>query len=109
MIPNDTLADIYDANVWRDFATDRYGNFLKHPGNLLLALNCDWCQPFFNTQYSVGALYLTILNLPGKEHYNLENIILVCIIPGPKEPKLTLNPLLVPFVEELIWLDINHK
>ena len=102
MIPSDILRDIYDANLWQDFATDQYDNFLKHPGSLLLALNCDWFQPFSNTQYSVGALYLTILNLPRKERYNLENIILVSIIPGPKEPKLTLNPLLAPFVEELI-------
>ena len=102
MIPSDILGDIYDANVWQDFATDRYDKFLEHPGSLLLGLNCDWFQPFSNTQYSVGALYLTVLNLPRKERYNLENIILVSIIPGPKEPKLTLNPLLAPFVEELI-------
>ena len=100
-VPPDVMGDIYDGDIWKIFMSDDYGNFLQQPGNLLLAINCDWFQPFANTQYSVGAIYLTILNLPRQERYRLENIILVSIIPGPKEPKLTLNPLLAPFVEEL--------
>jgi len=100
-IPDDVMGDVYDAQVWKDFMSDRYDNFLQYPGNLLLSINCDWFQPFSNTQYSVGALYLTILNLPRKERNKLENIILVSVIPGPREPKMTLNPLLVPLVEEL--------
>ena len=51
--------------------------------------------------YSIGVIYLTILNLPRKDRYKIENIILVSVIPGPKEPKLTLNPLLAPKVPEL--------
>lgn len=27
-------------------------------------LNIDWFQPFKYTNYSVGAIYMTILNLP---------------------------------------------
>ena len=49
MIPSDILRNIYDANVWQDFATDHYNKFLEHPGSLLLGLNCDWFQPFSNT------------------------------------------------------------
>ena len=100
-VPSDVLGDVYDGNVWNNFMSDGYDNYLNQPGNLLLALNCNWFQPFANTKYSVGAIYLTILNLPRQERYRLENIILVSVIPGPKEPKLTLNPLLAPFVEEL--------
>ena len=101
-IPDNVMADVYDAQVWRDFMSDRYDKFLQYPGSLLLSLNCDWFLPFSNTQYSVGALYLAVLNLPRKERYKIENIILVGVIPGPKEPKQTLNPLIAPFVEELL-------
>jgi len=100
-IPSNVMGDVYDGRVWKDFLTDKYENFLQYPGSLLLSINCDWFQPFSNTQYSVGALYITILNLPRKERYKLDNIILVGVIPGPKEPKLTLNPLLAPLVKEL--------
>ena len=37
--------------------------------------------------YSTGVIYLTSLNLPRNERYKPENIILIGIIPGPKEPK----------------------
>ena len=39
----------------------------------------------------------------------MENIILVGIIPGPKEPKLTMNSFLYPMVEELkeLWVGVN--
>lgn len=100
-VPSHILGDVYEGKVWNDFNSDRYDNFLKSPGNLLMALNFDYFQPFTNTQYSVGVLYLTILNLPRNQRYNIENLILVCIIPGPREPKYTLNPLLAPFVADL--------
>ena len=52
--------------------------------------------------YSMGAIYLSILNLPRhlrfKEH-------IVGLIPGPKEPKLAINSYLIPLVQELLLLD----
>lgn len=42
-----------------------------------------------------------VLNLPREERYKIENIILVGVIPGPKEPKLTVNPYIGPLVQEL--------
>jgi len=45
-IPDDVMGDVYDACLWKDFMTDRYDNFLKYPGNLLLSINCDLFQPF---------------------------------------------------------------
>lgn len=38
-------------------------------------------------QYSVGAIYLIVLNLPRHERFKEENIILVGMTPGPNEPK----------------------
>jgi len=37
---------------------------LDSPGNLCLMLNIDWFNPFDETQYSVGAVYLIVQNLP---------------------------------------------
>ena len=100
-VPVDILADVYDGAIWRDFNSDKFSNFLKFPGNLLLSLNTDWFQPFTRTKYSVGVLYLVVLNLPRNMRYKIENIILCGIIPGPKEPKLTMNSFVAPLVKEL--------
>ena len=67
----------------------------------MLTLNVDWFQPFDRTQYSVGAIYLTVQNLPRNERYREENVIVVGIIPGPSEPSLTMNSYLFPLVQEL--------
>lgn len=55
--------------------------------------------------YSVGAICLTLQNLPRHIRYCQENIILLAIIPGPKEPKLHMNLYLTPLIEELhkLW------
>ena len=70
-MPEGVLADVYDALVWKDFNSGKYKNFLQTPGNLLLGLNVDWIQPFTRTVYSVGVLYLVVLNLPRNVRYKL--------------------------------------
>ena len=74
---------------------------MQAPYCYLLTLNVDWFQPFTRTQYSVGAIYLTIQNLPRSQRYKEENVILVGIIPGPSEPSLTINSYLAPLIQEL--------
>ena len=56
-------------------------------------------------EYSIGAMYIIVQNLLRSVRYKKENIILVGLIPGPKEPKLTINSYLQPLVEELkqLW------
>ena len=94
--PANVLADVYDGKLWHDFA-----DFLSAPSSLLLCLNVDWFQPFQHVTYSVGAIYLSILNLPRSKRHLFENIILIGIIPGPNEPSLTINSYLTPLVKEL--------
>ena len=94
--PANLMADVYDGHIWRDFS-----DFLDAPNSLLFCLNVDWFQPFQHVTYSVGAIYLSILNLPRSKRHLLENIILVGIIPGPKEPNFTINSYLTPLVKEL--------
>ena len=79
--------------------------FLSLPFNFALTLNVDWFQPFKNTTYSTGAIYISIQNLPRKERYATGNVLLVGIIPGPHEPSKTMNSYLTPLVDELnqLW------
>lgn len=53
---------------------------------------------------------MTILNLPRKQRYLQENVILIGIIPGPHEPKM-INSLLRPLVDELckLWTGVMLK
>ena len=90
------MCDLYDGDIWGE-----YSEFLAAPYNFLLTLNVDWFCPFEHSQYSVGAVYLTIQNLPISIRNKPENIILVGIIPGPTEPHLNLNSYLAPLVSEL--------
>ena len=97
------LTDIYDGELWERFR--KYGSklLLDVPHNLGFMLNVDWLQPYEHSQYSVGVLYLSILNLPRSERYKLENIIVVGCIPGPSEPR-NMNSYLKPMVDELLML-----
>ena len=98
------MGDIYDGQVWNDFQSPDGINFLSVPYSFTTTSNLDWFQPFTHVKYSVGVLYMVILNLPREERYKLENIILVAVIPGPKEPKKTANSYLSPLIQELIDL-----
>ena len=69
---------------------------MHHIYNYLLTLNVDWFCPFEHGRYSVGAIYITIQNLPASIRNHPDNIILVGIIPGPSEPHLT------PLITELL-------
>jgi len=89
--------------------------FLSEPHNLGLMLNCDWFQLYDYSTYSVGVLYLVILNLPRAIRFKPENVLIAGVIPGPKEPSLgEMNSYLRPLVKELnlLWSDgftMQHK
>ena len=102
-VPNEYYGDIYDGKVWHEFNQQMQNGvtFLSNPHSYLLTLNVDWFQPFLHTTYSMGAIYLTIQNLPRHMRYKEENVMLVGLIPGPSEPKLNINSYLTPLVEEL--------
>ena len=93
-----SLSEVYDGNIWKQF-TDN--NFLTDKCSLALMLNCDWFQPYKHLQYSVGALYLSVLNLPGPVRNKIHNICLVGILPGPHEPSHDINSFIDPLVADL--------
>ncbi|KAG2215213.1 hypothetical protein INT45_013019, partial [Circinella minor] len=73
------------------------------PHSLLLTLNVNWFGPFENSTYSCGAIYLTVNNLPLSEHFKTENVILVGVMPGPREPSASdINLYLRLMVDELL-------
>ena len=100
----DYLSDLYDATGFLDFKTspDAPSFVMQSDYNLLLSLNIDWFSPF-NTNHSVGCIYLTVQNLPKQQGRDLKhNMLLVGVIPGPREPPTTtINKYLAPMVEEL--------
>ena len=104
-IPKDTFCDVYDGRVWEEFQHVNGSPFLAAPHNLGYMMNIDWFSPFKHTPYSVGAVYLSIMNLPRSKRFLKENMILVGLIPGPNEPPLNINSYLEPLVEELkvLW------
>ena len=91
------MGDVYDGNVWKEFLAD----FLSSPFSYLLTLNVDWFQPFERSMYSLGAIYITIQNLPRSIRYKPENVILVGLMPGPREASHNINSYLGPLVLEL--------
>ena len=102
-IPNNYMFDVYDGKVWSEFMVYKEKSFLAEKYNLALVINVDWFQPFKLSEYSVGVIYLAILNLPRTVRYKIENILVVGIIPGPKEPS-SLNTYISPLVDELLDL-----
>lgn len=100
-IRRDYLVDVYDGELW----ASEINNYLVNPTNLYGMINVDWFQPYKHTPYSIGAIYMVILNLPRSLRFKEENVLLIGIIPGPAEPSLHLNSYLKPLVDELLELD----
>ncbi len=55
-------------------------------------------------KYLIGAIYMVCLNLPPSLRYQMENVFLAGIIPGPHEPfKEQINYILAPLVDDLLY------
>ena len=98
----DSMADVFDGKVWKEFLDSDGNAFFSTAGNLGVMLNVDWFQPYKHTNHSCGVIYLVLMNLPREERFKPKNVIIVGIIPGPKEPKGDINSFLKPLVDELI-------
>ena len=99
---DELMSDVYDGKIWNDFQEYNGKPFLSQPYAYGLMLNIDWFKPYKHLEYSVGAIYLTIMNLPRQIRFKQENVLLIGLIPGPKEPKLSINSFLKPLVSELL-------
>ena len=108
ILPDEWMGDVYDGKVWQELKDSGY---FDSPYSLAVSLNVDWFQPYSRVTDSIGVIYLSILNLPRQVRYKQENILLVGIIPGPKEPKQNINSYLSPLVDELkeFWIGVSTK
>lgn len=104
-IPERYLADIFDGRIWKEWQYVGKRQYLAAPRNYAFMLNVDWFQPFKYSLYSVGAIYMVLMNLTRSERFKPENVFIVGVIPGPHEPKLNINLYLQPLVAELnsLW------
>ena len=98
------MEDVYDGKMWQKFMVYEGEPFLAESGNLGLILNFDFFQPFDHLTYSLGAIYMSVLNLPRDSRHKQENTILVGLLPGPHEPKRDINTFLQPLVADFIKL-----
>ena len=100
--------DVFNGQIWQDFLSPDGIPFLSVANNYAFQLNVDWFQPFDHTQHSEGAIYMTVMNLPRHERFLSENVILVGVIPGPKEPHMHMNSFLAPLIDELqqLWVGV---
>lgn len=96
------LTDIFDGKIWHDFQDYNGKPFLREPFTYGLMINVDWFKAYKHTEYKMGAIYLTVMNLPRELRFRQENMILVGLIPGPGEPSLNINSFLSPLVDELL-------
>jgi hypothetical protein len=100
------IFDVYDGDYWNQFKKeDEDASFVSKPKSLMFSLNVDWFNPTKTMQYSIGAIYLVVNNLPRDQRFKRQNMILVGLMPGPKEPKTSeINHFLRPLVDELLDL-----
>lgn len=73
---------------------------------LVWSFSADWFNPFLNKaagkSVSTGSMAMACLNLPPSLRYRAENLFLVGVIPGPKEPSVDeIEHFLTPVVEML--------
>lgn len=105
----DPCEDIWDAELLANFEGPDGLPFCHRAGHLAFALAIDWFNPYMNLEakkkWSIGAVYLVCLNIPPSSRYKIENVCLVAIIPGPKEPSLEgVNHFLLPIIESFLKL-----
>ena len=89
-ISDDLYADVFDGKIWKQFGNWK-GNkpFLDLPQSFGLMMNVDWFKPFkHRNDFSVGVIYMVLMNLPRSIRFRKENVILVGVIPAlAHEPK----------------------
>lgn len=107
---DDPIHDIHEAKIWKEFCGPDGKQFTSTTGNLTFAMFVDGINPFGNKQSgrhtSITFIVLVCLTLPVQMRYQPENIFLVGIVPGPREPSLEqMNWVLLPVVTQLksLW------
>ena len=67
------LKDVYNGQIWKQYQICKGMPFLSEPFTYGLMINIDWFK-----------VHIYIMNLPHELRFRQENVILVGLIPGPK-------------------------
>ena len=98
------MADVIHGKMCSDFQGYNDKPLLSDLYALGLMINFHFFQPYKHVPYSVGVIYLVIMNLPRNIIcFKQENVLLIGILPGPREPSKDSNSYLSPLVDELIF------
>lgn len=93
--PDRTVSDLWDSDFLGEFVGPDGKNLFVSPSDtnesrLLFNLNADGFNPFGNRtagkKVTVWGIYMVCINLPPALRYKPENVFLVGVVPGPKEP-----------------------
>lgn len=113
---NSTITDILQGGLAQNFqgplkgpkGTWSWFDCRADEIRLLFSLSVDWMNPYGKgsaVSASVGVIALCCLNLPITERYKPENMILLGLIPGPRDPPIeALNHFIRPIVDDFIIL-----
>ena len=94
--PAGTMEDVWDGDMWKEHLNDSTGKpLLSETYNFALLLGVDWFKPFKHSEYKVGRIMMSILNLSRENRIIHKWTMLVDLIPGPSEPSIPFLSLLL--------------
>lgn len=64
--PSAVIDDLSRGRIWNKFTKD---GFFDSKYNVGLMMNVDWFTPFKRSEYKVGVILFTVLNLPREDRY----------------------------------------
>jgi len=107
-----------DGEAWKHFDR-KHESFASDPRNVRLGLCSDGFNPYFqasSSPYSCWPVIVTPYNLPSEMCMTKPFMFLTCLIPGPSNPKASIDVYLRPLIDDLnklsngIWTyDVSRK
>jgi hypothetical protein len=108
--PNAEATDIQHSRIWKEFLGPDGAQYTLKPEHLTFGIFMDGINPYGNKQAgkhaSITFMIMTCYSLPRDLRYKPQNLFVIGIAPGPKEPSLEqVNWILCPSVEQLkvLW------
>ena len=99
-----SMRDIRDGSVFRSIRA-------RNPNAILtLTMNIDGVQMSKGSQSSIWPILLVVNELPSDIRFDIENVVLAGVWPGPSKPTRDQIKLLYrPFIDELLYLESGHS